>query len=282
VPTTFGKEMAVFHSRLAGQLERLTAHRFEGKLNGAVGNFNAHLAAAPHIDWIRFSRQFIEGLGLEPVLVTTQSLPYENWIEYFQTLGRIHSILLDLCQDLWRYLSDGYLRLATVGQEVGSSTMPHKVNPIDLENAEGNLGLANALLEHFARKLPLSRLQRDLSDSTVRRAFGTALGHGLTAYAALQRGLARLRVNPEAMRSELDAHFEIISEGAQTILRAAGRPDAYEQLKAIARGRTLTPADYQRWVGELAIAEPVREKLRALLPGTYLGSAEELARRGGQ
>jgi adenylosuccinate lyase len=282
VPTTFGKEMAVFRSRLGKQLERLAAQRFEGKLNGAVGNFNAHTAAAPQIDWVHFSGQFIEGLGLAPVLVTTQTLPYENWIEYFQTLGRIHSILLDLCQDLWRYLSDDYLRLEALSQEVGSSTMPHKVNPIDLENAEGNLGLSNALLEHFARKLPLSRLQRDLSDSTVRRTFGTALGHGLTAYQALRRGLARLHVNAQAMHSDLDAHWEIVAEGAQTILRAAGLADGYEQLKAIARGQAFTQGDYQRWVEGLAVSETVRARLRALSPATYLGSAAELARRAGQ
>ncbi len=279
VPTTFGKEMAVFYARLRRARQMLAAHRFEGKFNGAVGNFNALCAAAPDVDWLRFSTDFVRQLELEPNLLTTQTLPYENWNEYFQTLQRVHSILLDLAQDLWRYASDGYLAIKAVTDEVGSSTMPHKVNPIDLENAEGNLGLANALLEQFARKLPISRLQRDLSDSTVRRAFGTALGHALVAYTALSRALERVEVAEPVMRSDLEAHWEVIAEGAQTLLRSLGLPDAYEQLKSLTRGRRLSEEAFKQWIEKLPIDEAAKARLRALSPLSYTGLAERLAER---
>ncbi|MCI0478854.1 MAG: adenylosuccinate lyase, partial [Anaerolineales bacterium] len=189
VPTTLGKEFAVFLARLKKQRAILIRHRFEAKLTGAVGNFSAHVAAAPQIDWIAFSARFIRAYDLEPDLVTTQLAPFDNWVRYFDALRLTNSILIDLAQDLWRYISDDYLKSRVVASEVGSSTMPHKVNPIDFENAEGNLGIANALFEQYARKLPISRLQRDLSDSTVRRTFGVALGHTLVAYVNLARGL---------------------------------------------------------------------------------------------
>ena len=279
MPTTFGKEMAVFHKRLKKQYETLSSHRFEAKLDGAIGNFNAFVAGVPQVDWIAFSENFIRNLRLEPNLITTQILPYDNWIEYFNTLHLINSILIDFAEDIWRYISDDYLKLKVVSSEVGSSTMPQKVNPIDFENAEGNLGIANALLEQYARKLPISRLQRDLSDSTVRRTFGVALGHSLLAYESLAKGLERVEVNESAMRSELDAHWEVVAEGAQTILRAAGVSKAYDQLKSIVRGKEFTKETFNQWIGGLSVDESTKAKLRALSPLTYIGLAEEIAEK---
>jgi adenylosuccinate lyase len=277
VPTTLGKEMAVFYTRLKRQREALAAHGFEAKLNGAVGNYNALVSAASHVDWLAFSAGFIRSLGLQPNLITTQILPYDNWIEYFNTLHLINSILLNLVQDLWHYISRGYFKLKVVPAEVGSSTMPQKVNPIDFENAEGNLGLANSLFEYYTRKLPISRLQRDLSDSTVRRTFGSALGHSLVAYAGLTRGLENLGADEAAMRSDLEAHWEVIAEGAQTILRAAGVNEAYNQLKSIVRGKELTQAGFNQWIEGLAVENSVKDKLRVLNPLTYFGLAEQIA-----
>lgn len=278
VPTTFGKEIAVFYSRLKKQFDILSAHKFEAKLNGAIGNFNAAQSASPQMDWFAFSENFIHGFGLKPNLVTTQILPYDNWVEYFNTLHLINSILLDLAQDMWRYTSDGYLKLRVVKNEVGSSTMPQKVNPIDFENAEGNLGIANSLLEGYARKLPVSRLQRDLSDSTVRRTFGTALGHSLVAYVSLARGTERVEADESAMRSELEAHWEVIAEGAQTILRASGDAKAYDQLKSLTRGKDITEESFKQWIENIQVAENVKTKLRALSPLSYIGLAEKIAR----
>ena len=277
VPTTFGKEMAVFYTRLKKQYTQLESQRFEAKLTGAVGNFNAVVSAAPQINWSKFSQKFVQNFGLESNLVTTQILPYDNWIEYFNTLHLVNSILIDFAQDMWRYISDDDLKLKVVASEVGSSTMPQKVNPIDFENAEGNLGVANALLEQYARKLPVSRLQRDLSDSTVRRTFGVALGHSLIAYASLIKALERVEANESAMRTELEAHWEVVAEGAQTILRAAGVSDAYDQLKSIARGKPITKDSFNQWIENLSVEESVKEKLRALSPLTYIGLAEEIA-----
>jgi adenylosuccinate lyase len=269
----------VFHDRLHKQRARLAAHRFEAKLNGAVGNFNALAAAAPQVDWPAFSAGFIRALGLEPNLITTQILPYDNWLEYFQALHLANSVLVDFAEDVWHYISAGLLGLKAIASEAGSSTMPQKVNPIDFENAEGNLGIANALLEEYLRKLPVSRLQRDLSDSTVRRTFGVALGHTLVAYGSLARGLERVDADPAAIQAELEAHWEIVAEGAQTILRSAGVRDAYEKLKTLTRGRTITREAFLGWVQELAVEEPLKEKLRALSPLTYTGRAGRLARR---
>jgi len=276
VPTTLGKELAVFLARLQKQIDILRAHRFEAKLTGAVGNFNALVAAAPQIDWLAFSADFIRAYDLEPNLVTTQLVPYDNWVRYFDALRLTNSILIDFAQDMWRYISDDYLKSRAVAGEVGSSTMPQKINPIDFENAEGNLGIANALFAHYAQKLGVSRLQRDLSDSTVRRTFGVALGHSLLAYTNLERGLGRIDANAEKMRAELEAHWEIVAEGAQTILRAAGVRDAYEQLKTLSRGQTITKESFASWVDSLSVAEPVKIKLCALSPLTYLGLAEKI------
>ncbi len=276
VPTTLGREFAVFLSRLKKSRDEIAAHRFEAKLSGAIGGFNALRAAFPQTDWLAFSADFVQTYGLQPNLVTVQILPYDNWIRYFDTLRTLNAILIDFAQDLWRYISDDLLKQAVIEEEVGSSTMPQKVNPIDFENAEGNLGIANALFTHYAQKLSVSRLQRDLSDSTVRRTFGAALGHTLLAWTSFMRGMKRIAANEEKLRAELNAHWEVVSEGAQTILRAAGRSDAYESLKSQMRGRTLSQADYQSWLANLDVDDQTRAKLNALTPETYLGLALEL------
>jgi len=279
VPTTLGKEFAVFLARLKKQRTILSAHRFEAKLTGAVGNFNALTAAAPQTDWLAFSDAFIRAYGLEPNLVTTQLLPFDNWLRYFDVLRLTNSILIDSAQDIWHYISVDYLRSRAIAGEVGSSTMPQKVNPIEFENAEGNLGLANALLAHYAQKLPVSRLQRDLSDSTVRRTFGVALGHTLLAFVNLARGLGRVEANEETMRADLQAHWEVIAEGAQTILRAAGVSDAYDVLKSLTRGKDITASEFAAWIDTLSVDESVKARLRALSPLTYIGLAEQLVER---
>jgi len=279
VPTTLGKEFAVYLARLRKTREEIAVHRFEAKLTGAVGNYNALQAASPQVDWLSFSAEFIEGHGLVPNFATNQILPYDNWLRYFDSLRMANSILIDFSQDIWRYISDGYLKQAVVAGEVGSSTMPQKVNPIDFENAEGNLGVANALLTHYSQKLSVARLQRDLSDSTVRRTFGVALGHSLLAWVNLVRGMNRIAASEEKLKADLDAHWEIISEGAQTILRAVGKSDAYESLKQQTRGQVITESDYRSWVDTLEIDESTRAKLRTLSPSTYLGLAIELTDR---
>jgi adenylosuccinate lyase len=276
VPTTLGKEIAVFLARLLKCRDTIASHTFEAKLTGAVGNFNALQAAAPQIDWMSFSKKFIQSLGLESNLVTTQILPYDNWIRYFDSLRLTNSILIGYTQDVWRYISDGILKQKLIEGEVGSSTMPQKVNPIDFENAEGNLGLANALLTYYGQKLPVSRLQRDLSDSTVRRTFGVALGHTLLAWKNITRGMSRLDADEETIQRELNAHWEVISEGAQTILRAAGQSDAYESLKSQTRGQVLGENSYRSWVESLDIAEETRARLAELSPESYIGLAVQL------
>ncbi len=278
VPTTLGKEFANFYVRLLEQRARLAQHKFSAKLTGAVGNFNALAAANANVDWIEFSTRFLQSLGLEPALYNTQLMPYDNWLEYFDALRLTNSILLDFAQDIWRYISDDVLKQKTHASEVGSSTMPQKVNPIDFENAEGNIGVANALLEFYARKLPVSRLQRDLSDSTVRRTFGVTFGHTLVAWQNLVRGLDKIEPNLEHIEQELEAHWEIVAEGAQTILRAAGVSDAYEQLKTLTRGKQLTREGYEQWVYGLKGNAQLKTKLLELSPQKYIGLAEQLTR----
>ncbi len=279
VTTTVGKEFAVYITRLKKTHDDIASYRFEAKLTGAVGNFNALQAAAPQVDWLSFSENFVSSFELEPNLLTTQILPYDNWVRYFDLIRLTNSILIDFAQDIWRYISDGYLKQAVVAWEVGSSTMPQKVNPIDFENAEGNLGVANSLFTHYAQKLTVSRLQRDLSDSTVRRTFGTALGHSLLAWTNFQRGLKRIAPDEEKLNAELNAHWEVVSEGAQTILRAAGKPDAYESLKEQTRGRVLTEADYKSWVASIDVDDDVRALLASLSPQLYIGLAVKLVDR---
>jgi len=279
VPTTLGKEFAVFIARLKKTRDEISTFRFEAKLTGAVGNFNALQSAAPQVDWISFSENFVSSFELEPNLLTTQILPYDNWVRYFDLIRLTNSILIDFAQDIWRYISDGTLKQAVVAGEVGSSTMPQKVNPIDFENAEGNLGVANSLFTHYAQKLTVSRLQRDLSDSTVRRTFGTALGHSLIAWTNFQRGLKRIAPDEEKLKVELNAHWEVVSEGAQTILRAVGKPDAYESLKEQTRGRVLTEAEYKSWADAIDVDDETRKKLKNLSPESYIGLAIQLTDR---
>jgi adenylosuccinate lyase len=276
VPTTLGKEIAVYLARLIKCRDVISDHRFEAKLTGAVGNFNALHYAAPHINWISFSQEFIQKLGLESNLVTTQILPYDNWIRYFDSIKLTNSLLIDYTQDVWRYIGDGILKQKAVEGEVGSSTMPQKVNPIDFENAEGNLGIANALLTHYGQKLPVSRLQRDLSDSTVKRTFGVALGHTLLAWNNIARGMARVDADETEIKRELNEHWEVVSEGAQTILRAAGQSDAYESLKSQTRGRMLDEGGYRLWVEALAVDPETRGRLLDLSPESYIGLAVQI------
>jgi adenylosuccinate lyase len=282
-PTTFGKETAVFAARLRHATEGIQAIRLTGKLNGATGTFAAHQAAIPAVDWLTFSRAFIKSLDLEPLLLTTQIEPHDTLAALCDAVKRANTILIDLAQDYWRYISDGYLVQATRVGEVGSSTMPHKVNPIDFENAEGNLGIANALLEHLARKLPISRLQRDLTDSTSLRNLGATFGHALLAYKRLLKGLRKVQVDQEHMLTELQAHPEILAEAVQTILRRAGFPEPYEALKKLSRGQAMTMAGLQSFINELDIDESVKQELRALTPEHYTGRAAELVKtlRGG-
>jgi adenylosuccinate lyase len=276
VPTTLGKEFALYIARLKTARDEIASHRFEAKLSGAVGNLNALHAAVSQTDWLAFGKTFIQQFDLEPNLITTQILPYDNLIRYFDAIRLTNSILIDFSQDVWRYISDGILKQAVVAGEIGSSTMPQKVNPIDFENAEGNLGVANSLFNHYAQKLTVSRLQRDLSDSTVRRTFGTALGHTLLAWMNLQNGLGRIAANEEKIKADLNAHWEVIAEGAQTILRAAGRSDAYESLLAQTRGQVVTEADYRSWVEAVNVDEDIRKLLKNLSPQTYIGLAVQL------
>jgi adenylosuccinate lyase len=278
-PTTFGKELAVFSERLRRAYDAVAAVRLSGKLTGATGTFAAHVVALPHVDWPTFSRAFVASFQLEPVLLTTQIEPHDTLAALCDALKRTATIGIDLSQDLWRYISDGYLVQAAVAGEVGSSTMPHKVNPIDFENAEGNLGLAGALFEHFSRKLPISRLQRDLSDSTVLRNLGVASGHLLLGLQRIRAGLARVSTDRERMLREVVAHPEVLAEAFQTILRAAGHPAPYEALRQLTRGQQLTLEVLHRFVATLDVAPQVRDALLALTPDGYTGAAAALARQ---
>ena len=277
-PTTMGKELAVFAARLRGALVAITTLKLTGKLNGASGSFSAQVAALPKVDWLAFSKAFIRSLDLEPVLLTTQIEPHDTLAALCDAIKRANSVLLDMCQDIWRYISDGYIVQASKPGEVGSSTMPHKVNPIDFENAEGNLGLSNAILEHLSRKLPISRLQRDLSDSTALRNLGPALAYSLLAYQRIQRGLDKLVVNQARLAAELEAHPEVLAEAIQTILRRVGFPEPYEALKGLTRGRSPSLSDLRDFIMGLDLAEPIRAELLALTPEGYVGLAAKLAR----
>jgi adenylosuccinate lyase len=276
-PTTLGKETANFVARLRRARRRWAAVVPLGKWNGAVGNFNAHLVAAPDVDWPAVSRAFVEALGLEYNSHTTQIEPHDWIAEYCDALAGLNVILIDLCRDFWGYISLGYLRQRTVAAEVGSSTMPHKVNPIDFENAEGNLGVANALLRHFAEKLPISRWQRDLTDSTVLRNIGVALAHALVAYGALARGLEKIAADPARLQADVAAAWELLGEAVQTVMRAAGVPDGYERLKEFTRGRAIDAASLGAFIDTLPLAATDKARLRALSPSDYLGLAARLA-----
>ncbi|QOJ31596.1 MAG: adenylosuccinate lyase [Gammaproteobacteria bacterium] len=275
-PTTLGKELANMAWRLQRQLASLEGVMVLAKLNGAVGNFNAHVIAYPGIDWPTLSQQFLQSLGLEANPFTTQIEPHDWMAEYFDALARINTVLIDASRDIWGYISIGYFRQRPKAREVGSSTMPHKINPIDFENAEGNLGIANALLHHFASKLPVSRWQRDLSDSTVLRNTGVAIAHSLLAYQAFGAGLEKLDADPARLAADLEANWEVLAEAVQTVLRRHGHGDAYEQLKALSRGRQLRPDDLHAYISGLGLPRATRDALLQLTPGTYTGMAEQL------
>ena len=278
-PTTLGKELANFAARLARAQRRWAAVTILGKWNGAVGNFNAHVAALPAIDWPEVAQAFVSSLGLEYNAWTTQIEPHDWIAEYCDAVAAINVICIDLCRDLWGYISLGYLRQRPAEGEVGSSTMPHKVNPIDFENAEGNCGLGNALLRHFSEKLPVSRWQRDLTDSTVLRNLGVALAHTLIAWRALGRGLGKIEADPARMTAELDALWEVLAEAVQTALRAAGVPEGYERLKEFTHGRTIDAAALAAFIDGLPLPAAEKARLRSLRPQDYIGLAGELARR---
>ena len=280
-PTTLGKEMANVAARLAHARRAIGGVPLRGKINGAVGNYNAHVAAYPDIDWESLARSVVEGLELEFNPLTTQIEPHDSIAELFDAYARCNTVLLDLCRDLWSYISWGYFTQKTRDGEVGSSTMPHKDNPIDFENAEGNLGVANALLRHLADKLPVSRMQRDLSDSTALRNMGVALGHTLLAYDSCLRGLGKLEVNPLRLAADLDANWEVLAEPVQTVMRRFGIANPYEQLKELTRGRTVTRDGLHAFIRALAIPYAEKQRLLALTPATYIGKAAELARRKG-
>jgi len=276
-PTTLGKEMANVVARLQRQRAQLAAIEIPGKINGAVGNFNAHAIAYPEIDWRAFSRRFVESLGLQWQPYTTQIEPHDGVAELCDAQRRIDTILIDLARDVWGYISLGYFRQRLKQGEVGSSTMPHKVNPIDFENAEGNFGVANALLGHFSEKLPVSRWQRDLTDSTTLRALGEAFGHALIGFASLQKGLGKLEVNADRIAADLDHAWEVLAEAIQTVMRRHGLPEPYEQLKALTRGKGITRDTLQAFIASLALPDADKQRLLALTPATYTGLAADLA-----
>ncbi len=279
-PTTLGKELANVVARLERQIAAFAKVPVKGKMNGAVGNYNAHVVAYPEVDWERFAAKVVTSLGLEFNPYTTQIEPHDCIAEYCDALARANTVLIDLDRDVWGYISVGYFRQRMKAGEVGSSTMPHKVNPIDFENSEGNLGLANALLRHFAEKLPISRWQRDLTDSTVLRNLGVALGHAMLGCTALRQGLAKLEADPATTAADLEANPEVLAEAIQTVMRRHGLPTPYEQLKALTRGQAgMTREALIAFVDGLALPADVKARLRDLSPAAYTGLAEALARR---
>lgn len=279
-PSTMGKELANVVYRLKRQREQLVKQELLGKINGAVGNYNAHIVAYPNVDWESLAGRFVSGLGLTFNPYTIQIEPHDYMAELYQTLTRINTILIDLDRDIWGYISLGYFKQKVKKDEVGSSTMPHKVNPIDFENSEGNFGLANAILQHLAEKLPVSRWQRDLTDSTVLRNMGVGFGYSLLGFKALMKGLNKLEINPAILASDLDATWELLAEPIQTVMRRYGVPNPYEQLKELTRGKDgVTRETLAAFIKGLEIPEAEKVRLLALSPDSYLGKAEELARR---
>ena len=276
-PTTLGKEMAVFVQRLRRQRAQFAAVAILGKINGAVGNYNAHYAAYPDVDWPALAAKMLAELGLEPSPATTQIEPHDFVAEYFHALSRLNTILIDFCRDVWAYISVGYFRQRAVDGEVGSSTMPHKVNPIDFENAEGNLGIANALFGFLTEKLPISRWQRDLTDSTVLRNIGVGVAHSAIAWQSLQRGLGKLDADAWKLGRDLDDNWEVLAEAIQTVMRRHGLPEPYEQLKRLTRGQKIGRDAIRAFVESLALPEAERQRLLAMTPTTYLGNAVDQA-----
>ena len=275
-PTTFGKELAVFCSRLDRQIGQIKSHILLGKFSGATGTWSAHVAAYPNVNWRRFASKFIKSLGLKPNLITTQIESHDSLAESFHQVVRINSILTDLCRDMWSYISRGILVQKKVAGEVGSSTMPHKINPIQFENAEGNLGIANGLLNHLATKLPISRIQRDLTDSTTLRNQGVALGHSYLALQNILKGLGRITINKVQMSAELNNHWEVLGEAIQTILRKSGKQDAYEQLKSLTQGQSINAESMAEFVSGLKISDEDKQTLLELTPELYTGLSSKL------
>ena len=275
-PTTFGKELAVFYHRLDRQIDQMRVHKLLGKFSGATGTWSAHKVTYPKVNWIRFASWFIKSLGLEPNLVTTQIEPHDSLAESYHQIVRVNSILTDLCRDMWSYISRGVLGQKKVAGEVGSSTMPHKINPIQFENAEGNLGVANSLLNHLATKLPISRMQRDLTDSTTMRNQGVAIGHRTMALKNILNGLGRISVNRSHLSAELDQHWEVLAEAVQTILRKAGKQDAYEGMKKLTQGQQVDANSIKQFVSQLTIDENDKQTLLKLTPADYTGLAPKL------
>lgn len=277
-PSTMGKEFANVVARLERQLLQLEDVDIMGKINGAVGNYNAHCSAYPNIDWPAFAEQFVESLGLTFNSYTIQIEPHDYIAEYFHVLARINTILIDFSRDVWGYISVGYFKQKTVAGEVGSSTMPHKVNPIDFENAEGNFGIANALMNHFAEKLPISRWQRDLTDSTVLRNLGTCLAHSLIGFKSLQKGVSKLEINEAKLLADLDANWEVLAEPIQTVMRRYGIEKPYEKLKELTRGQGIDQASMQAFIKTLDMPNEAKQQLLAMTPASYTGYAEQLAK----
>ena len=272
-PSTLGKELANVCYRLYRQYQEIASIKFLGKINGAVGNFNAHLVAYPQVDWKKFSEEFVTGLGLTWNPYTTQIEPHDYIAELFNAISRYNTILLDFDRDIWGYISIGHFRQKTIAGEVGSSTMPHKVNPIDFENSEGNLGLANAIFTHLAQKLPISRWQRDLTDSTVLRNIGVSFGYSLIAYQSTLKGISKLEVNEENIAADLDANWEVLAEPIQTVMRRYGVEKPYEKLKALTRGRRVNAQIMHDFVASLEIPEEAKAQLQTLTPASYIGRA---------
>jgi len=277
-PTTVGKELANVVARLERQIEQINAVPLLGKINGAVGNYNAHLSAYPDVDWQANAKIFVEGLGLTWNPYTTQIEPHDYIAELFDAIARFNTILLDLDRDIWGYISVGYFKQKTIAGEIGSSTMPHKVNPIDFENSEGNLGLANAVFSHLSAKLPVSRWQRDLTDSTVLRNMGVGFGYSLIAYASTLKGLGKLEVNAQRLAEDLDNSWEVLAEPIQTVMRRYNIEKPYEKLKELTRGQTINQQTIQVFIDTLEIPEEAKQQLKALTPGTYIGNAESQAK----
>jgi adenylosuccinate lyase len=275
-PTTFGKELAVFCARLDRQISQMKPHTLLGKFGGATGTWSAHVAAYPKLNWTKFAAKFIHSLGLEPNLITTQIEPHDSLAESFHQVIRVNSILTNLCRDMWSYISRGILGQKKVAGEVGSSTMPHKINPIQFENAEGNMGIANALLNHLATKLPVSRMQRDLTDSTTLRNQGVALGHSYLALQNILKGLSRITIHKVKMTNELNNHWEVLGEAVQTILRKSGKQDAYEQLKTLTQGQSINAKSMAEFVSGLKISDEDKRTLLELTPENYIGLSSKL------
>lgn len=278
-PTTVGKEMANVAYRLQRQIKQLQHIEILGKINGAVGNYNAHLSAYPDVDWHQFSQEFVTSLGLTWNPYSTQIEPHDYIAEFFDNVARFNTIIIDFDRDLWGYIALNHFKQRTIAGEIGSSTMPHKVNPIDFENSEGNLGLANAIMAHLGSKLPISRWQRDLTDSTVLRNLGVGLGYCLIAYAATRKGISKLEVNEAHLREELDQNWEVLAEPIQTVMRRYGIEKPYEKLKELTRGKRVDQAAMQEFIANLSIPDAEKQRLQQLTPATYIGAAVELAEK---